>query len=406
MKKLLLKILIIVLTVFITVNIIKWMSASVKTEIAMSGILEKAYTYEGIIIRDEHSVNSKSRGVLETKVGEGELVKRNKHIGSVYYGDMDNETQKKLASINQRINEINSSRSAGEIYSNDIYKIEAGITSKVNDIINAGISRNMETTASLKNEIDALIDKKKSINGETETKDGILEDLYKQKAEIEGKYNATKEDLFSPSAGMFSTKVDGYEGVLNPSIVKNMTVEDYRTLKKTKPENAENAENLSAICKIVNSFEWSVLILANYDLMDHIKLGKEVYIRFENQPDILAYVSYISPQDGGKYVIGITSSYSSDYAMNNRFAKLELITEKYTGLKVPLSAVRVEKDGAKGVYTVNNSAMKFKKADVIYNDGKYAIIEQKNNKDNYLLLYDEVVTSDSKCYDGKRVDLH
>ena len=205
---------------------------------------------------------------------------------------------------------------------------------------------------------------------------------------------------------MFSTKVDGFENILNPSIIKNMTVEDYRALKKTKPENAENGENSSAICKIVNSFEWSVLILANYDLMDHIKLGKEVYIRFENQPDILAYISYISPQDGGKYVVGITSSYSSDFAMNSRFAKLELITEKYTGLKVPLSAVRVQKDGKKGVYTVNNSAMKFKSADVIYNDGKYAIIEQKNNKENYLLLYDEVVTSDGKHYDGKRVDLH
>ena len=92
MKKLLLKILIIVLTVFITVNIIKWVSASVKTEIAMNGTLEKAYTYEGIIIRDEHAVSAKSKGVLETKAGEGELVKRNRHIGSVYYGDMDNET--------------------------------------------------------------------------------------------------------------------------------------------------------------------------------------------------------------------------------------------------------------------------------------------------------------------------
>ncbi len=406
MKKLLLKILFAVLAIFITVNIIKWISASVKTEIAMSGTLEKAYTYEGIIVRDEQAVKSKSKGVLETKVAEGELVKKNKHIGSVYYGDMDSETQKKLASINQRINEITASRSAGEMYSNDIYKIESGINSKVNDLISAANSKDMEMITSLKGEIDALIDKKKAINGETETTDNILESLMAEKAEIESKYNAAKEDLFSTDSGRFSTKVDGFESILTPETIKNMTVEDYRAIKKTKPDEKEDKQDSGdAICKVVNSFEWSVMILASYDLMDHIKLGKEVYIRFENQPDILAYVSYISQQDGGKYVVGITSSYSSDYAMNSRFVKLELITEKYTGLKVPLSSIRVQSDGKKGVFTVNNSVMKFKNADVIYNDGKYAIIEQKNNKDNYLLLYDEVIISDGKCYDGKRVDL-
>ncbi len=406
MKKLLLRLLFVALAVFITVNIIKWISASVKTEIAMSGTLEKAYTYEGIIVRDEKTIKSQSKGILETKVSEGELVKKNKHIGSVYYGDMDSETQKKLALINQRINEITASRTQGELYANDIYKIESGINSKINDIVSASHNKNMEMISSIKNEIDALIDKKKSINGETETTDSILEDLTSQKAEIERKYNAAKEDLYTTEAGKFSTKVDGFEDILTLDSIKNMTVEDFRTIKKSKPQDKDgkDADTTSAICKVVNSFEWSVAILANYDLMDHIELGKEVYIRFENQPDILAYVSYISNQESGKYVVGITSSYSSDYAMGNRFVKLELITEKYSGLKVPLEAVRVHSDGRKGVYTVNNSMMKFKNAEVAYNDGKYAIIKQKNNADNYLLLYDEVIISSGKCYDGKRVD--
>ena len=84
---------------------------------------------------------------------------------------------------------------------------------------------------------------------------------------------------------------------------------------------------------------------------------------------------------------------------SQRKGKVRVIKNTYKGLKVPMSAVRV-KDGVTGVYTVNERVMKFKKADVLYNDGKYAILQADTTNSGGLILYDEIVTEADEFADG------
>ena len=391
MKKVLWKFVFAILAVFIAVNIFKWANSSYKTEIAMSGTLEKSFALDGIVVRDEEYVSTKSKGVLEAKTAEGEIVKNGKMVGNIYYGDIDDETKKKLVVINQRIAEINSAQNLNDSYTNDIHKIESNIASKVNDLTMAAVSKDVSRVAALKTDINILLDKKSTVSGSKSDAQTTLEDLQAQKKQIESMYDAAKDDLYAPMPGRFSTLIDGYEKIITPKAVKKITVDEYNELKKAKPDDSEKSS--AAVCKIINNFEWQIVTVASDSLVSKLKEGSEVYIRFENQPDAQAYVSYISPQDNGRYVVCITSSAQSDYAMENRFVKFEIITAKYSGIKVPVDAVRVIKN-QKGVYTVSGGVKKFKQADIIYSNSKYAIISEQNNKANYLRLYDEVIVSD------------
>ena len=103
MKKGIIRLITIVFVVFILYNCIGLLRPSVKTQMAHMGTMEKSFALEGIIARDETVIRSDENGVLESKVKENELVKRNKVVATVYKGDIDEESQKKLTEINRRI---------------------------------------------------------------------------------------------------------------------------------------------------------------------------------------------------------------------------------------------------------------------------------------------------------------
>ena len=72
----------------------------------------------------------------------------------------------------------------------------------------------------------------------------------------------------------------------------------------------------------------------------------------------------------------------------------------YSGLKVFKDAVKVENDKT-GVYIVqNDGTAKFKEAEVLASDEGYAVVKEDNQKENALLLYDEVLITKNPVKDG------
>jgi len=118
----------------------------------------------------------------------------------------------------------------------------------------------------------------------------------------------------------------------------------------------------------------------------------------------VATVTYISTPKNGKYVLTATSDVSCDWARDVRVATIDLVKKKYSGLKVPISAIHV-KDKNTGVYTVVDGIVRFKKVKILYKNNKYAIVEENNTASGGLLLYDEVITSSSRgLKDGTRIN--
>ena len=77
--------------------------------------------------------------------------------------------------------------------------------------------------------------------------------------------------------------------------------------------------------------------------------------------------------------------------MKNRFMNVTVVKESYTGLEIPISAIRV-KNGKTGVYVKADSTTKFRETEIIYKDDKIAIVKLETTAigSNSLLLYDEV----------------
>ena len=397
------KVIIAILILFLIYNLIIMFTPDIKSELAVSGTMEKTFSLNGIIIRDEVVMKSDTPGVLESKVKEQEMVKKNKVVASVYKGEIDDETQHKLAEINRRINEISTQLATDTHLSNDAYRLEESITSKVNDIIMASNSRDAEKVASLKDNLTALALKRVSAQSQAEAT-GLLAELKTEKQQLESTFNASKTDILSPAQGIYSTNIDGYEQLLSTTKAQSMTVADYQIARKSKPTE-DDIKASGVVCKIIDNYKWNLAAVVNDNTASELEAGKRVYIRFpHDNVDLAATVEYISPESSNKYVVVLSSTENSSFVLTHRFVDFDLICEKYTGIKVPVKALTVNSEGATGVYVLENSAMHFKKADVLFKDGKNAIIYMDNTIADYLFLYDNVITHAKEYAEGKKID--
>ena len=102
-------------------------------------------------------------------------------------------------------------------------------------------------------------------------------------------------------------------------------------------------------------------------------------------------------------MVAFVTTKNNEYALSNRFVEFDVICDRYTGIKIPVSTISVKDNGTTGVYVVSSSILKFKEVNVLFKNSKYAIVEQNNMKDNYLLLYDEIVTHCKEYTEGKKV---
>lgn len=375
----------------------------IKLEMVQHGEMEKSYTFDAIIIRDETLINAEKTGILESMVKDNEMVRRNKHVASIYESEISEEAKTELAAINARIEEITKAKDETSSLAVGGFRVESAMDMLVSDITSAAEKGDMEKIVYAHNELNLLNDKKNAMENGLEHTDEMLNKLREERAQYEKQLGNSKQDLYSPVAGIYSTHIDGFEELITDSAIGEMTPYDFESIYKLKNSD-KTTEGTGAVCKIIDNSDWSVAFLASEKEIAKLREGSSVYVRTKNSAkDSRGKISYISTPVNGNYLVTVTSDVSCDWAMNERFVTIDLIRNKYKGLKVPVKALRVA-DNETGVYTVVDSIVHFKEVKVLYKDSNYAIVEEDNTSQGGLLLYDEVIVSGGRnLKEGDRI---
>ncbi|MBE7052080.1 MAG: hypothetical protein E7395_05870 [Ruminococcaceae bacterium] len=393
MKKNIFKIaLVIALVFFIIYNLISLSTSSQNTVVAQLETLEITYDFDGIVSRSEEYVklDMEENGVLDLSVAENEMVKKGKMIAVYYDSSIDETKRKKLAEINKKINEINSSPTSGGSANDTPEKLDDEIDKKINQIVSVAQSANMTEITTLREDINLLLGRKQALENEEIIATDTLESLRLEKLRLEKEYGGNKKEITAPLHGIFSTRVDGYETILTPEMAVSMTVSDFETARD-KDVSSHDAANKGVVCKIIDNSKWWLSVLADEAGAKAFKVGESTKLRFAGEnKDISATVEYISQAQDGKYIITFSSNAHSEYMLTSRLVSVTAIKSTYSGLKVPLEAIRV-KDGNPGVYVRTENTVKYRNIDVLYKNDEIAIVRVDNTKAGSLLLYDEII---------------
>lgn len=386
------------LIVFLGINIYAAVKTPVTTQLVISGELENAISTEGYVIRNELLVNAPANGTLSCLVKEGERVSKGGKIASVYVGNADEETQVRLNRVMERLSDYGGSSDAVNFSSEDINAAEVQINHQIDDMITSMQTKNMTSAEKNKEELYKLMDRYKNAEGQT-----TYSQLLQEKQELESSLQSVRKDIYAPEAGVFSSKLDGYENFFDIKDLSKITPSKLEEADKYTVNSNTKIEQGKPVVKIFDNYNWYYSADVDKTFAKDLKIGDYIELRFSDISKTLlpATVASINTDDSGKVSLVISCRYYEDSIYRLRKTSAEIVLGTYKGLKIPKSAIRVQEDGETGVYVLKDNIVDYKKVNVIYAGTNYVIVKENNIDHDNVTLYDEVIVSGRNLQDGQ-----
>ncbi len=359
----------------------------------------KLYSEEsrvGYVIRNEVVVqgNNYKNGIEQIK-SEGEKAAKNEVIFR-YYSKNEENLKSQIAELDAKIQETMAKQT--DSYLPDIKLIEGQIDKEIEKINKiTDISKITE----YEKQITQLIEKKAKIVGEKSPSGSYIEQLNKQRAQLEKELNEGAETIKAPKSGILSYKVDGLENVLTP---ENFSALNKEYLENLNLKTGKLIATSDEAGKIIDNFEAYIATISNTGESKQAKVGDKIKIRLSNNVEINAEIVYTAQENEEETLLILKINKEIEELLNYRKISFDLIWWSYTGLRVPNQSI-VEENNLH--YVIRNRAGYLSKilVNVEKQNDKYAIIsnytsdelkelgytsQQITNMRN-ISIYDEIV---------------
>ena len=415
--KLLMAFLLLTVLFYFGINLAAYFSDPFSTTVAYSYTNNHAVTVSGYVVREEVPLSGGGELVYFSR-GEGERVSKGGSVALIY------DSQ-------QALNDANTVRNLEEQLSQLYYarSLAAGVhsTTSLDKEVNAALAA--FHTARSRGNLGALTDAAGDLRSSvlrysyaysgTEGLESSIAAMESRIAELTASVSGATVAVRASDSGLFSSLVDGYEGVLTPDTLKTMTPQDYRTIT---PAAAEG------MGKLVYGSTWYYVTLLREADAKGLETGDDVTLRFQTglDRDLTLTVDRISEAEGGQVLVVLSSRENLNLITLLRRQNAQLIFESYTGLRVPRSAVRIvwetvkdeqgepvlNADGTEkktqvyGVYTRWGNSARFKKVEILWQEDEYMLVRslQEGDVARRLRAGDEVITAAEELYDGKVIE--
>ncbi len=372
-------------------------STGVETTAAVRITAKDSIPGNGWFFRDEITITENKNGAVKHTVFSGERVQHDAVLANVYSTVEALELSRELEPLEKQISLLDSAmQSAGD--GSDAAKLDQQITIFLQQMaaqIKSG------SGASLTSSVDSL----RSLALKREAGNLKPEDLESEKKALSEQLKSLNQQvlgqtakLSSPASGYFSEVVDGYESVLRPEILTDLTVAKLNALIKKKDTKAES----QSLGKIIQGFSWYLAVETSEQDASRVKEGQTLNVDF-TQASLEAPVTVYSiskDRDKGKAVIVLEGSVFNSEMVSMREQPVELVLGSYTGLKVPKTAVHIEEytDGEDQkvrtvVSVLSGSLVKTKNitGGIIYEAEDYYVVRQSATDVNGLVVQDQIV---------------
>lgn len=348
---------------------------------------------QAVIIRKEYPVKVSSAGFFQNSVQDGSRVYKGQTLGGYYTGSYDKDIANKLTLINTKLREETLSQTVGEAMINDTITIDNRITECTLQISALAADGNQGEINKIRNRIDELLERKNKIEtGMNTGNENTVEALTAQKNELEAKLGSSKQDLFAPEAGIIIINADGYEETLSADKLNAVSQQQLEEIINKNASETEETVYPYPVCKIVDNSKWILAIVCDENKISPLRDRKYVDVRLKNEGAQIeeCRIEEIRSGENGKALLFVSGTHEMYNLMNSRTTSVEVLIEKYEGLKVPSEAVKNGKSGA-AVYVRTSEGIVPKNVEVLYENDEMCIIKEDNNAEGGLRLYDEVV---------------
>ena len=230
-----------------------------------------------------------------------------------------------------------------------------------------------------------------------------LQSLKSQRSALYKQSSGATTRITADRSGVFSSLVDGYESLLTPETVFQLTPSSLAAMM-----DSQSADE-GAVGKLITSDRW-------YFAASLPNEGGTALLRFTGDfsQDVDMQVEQVGPTEGEVTLVVFSSDRYLARTTLLRHQTAELIFESFSGLRVPKEAVRMIKSTQKdeetgeerevsklGVYVLVAGRAEFKGIQVVTEGGDYYVVKPTSTSSDALRAGDEVITQAIGLFDGQ-----
>ena len=354
------------------------------------------YYASGFVVREEELLYSQY-GTTVLNCAEGAHVAANDTVATGYRSEDAKTRQTRIDELSGQIEQLQYAWSAvSSVY--DQAALDADIAGDLAQLSRYLALRDMNSVSDLSPELKGQILRRTGSDSDSGSLQARISTLQAELETLEAQSAGDTSAILAGKAGTFSAAVDGYESVLTPERLMEMTVAEFESVQ---PDETD----ANAIGRLVTSATWYYACVVPASELSGVEEGDRATLTFARdyyQP-VTMRVARLGGNEAGSRLLVL----SSDRALQNvtllRQQSAEIVFTSYSGLRVPKSAVRVE-NGQTGVYILEGTLAKWKPITILHDTGESYVVTLDTSSTNNLWPGDELIINAKNLYDGKVVN--
>ena len=391
---------------------LQYLGDPLTTTLAYNYQVEEGMDLSGYVVRREQVLADETSGLLRLQRSEGEKVGAGGTVALVYADQASLDRQREIDELSGRIEQLQFAQEAS-IGSEVSLKLDAQIMRSLLDYRAELAAGRLDNAEEHKTELKSLVLKRDYTYSDTEDLSGQIAELQSQLKELKAQAASSVRAVKAPVSGVYSAVVDGYETVLTPGLLADMTPSQLNAVQADETLTSQTG-------KLILGDSWYYAVTMSADQAKALRdSGGTMTLRFAKgvEQDQTVTLYAVGPEEQGRVVVTFRGEYNMAQVTLLRRQSAQLIWRTVAGIRVPNEALRaantkVDQEGNRttaeglGVYCVVGMEARFKPVEVGYSGDGFVLGRSTAAADQESLRLrpgDEIIISAKDLYDVKVV---
>ena len=389
-----------------------YLSDPLTTTLAYNYQVEEGTDLSGYVVREERVLADDAGGLLRLQRSEGERVSAGGTVALVYADQTSLDRQQEIDELTGRIDQLQFAQEAS-VGSEVLLKLDAQIMRSLLAYRSELAAGRLDNAEEHETELRSLVLKRDYTNSDSEDLSGQIAELQGRLKELKAQAASSVRRVTAPVSGLYSAVVDGYETVLTPDALADMTPSQLNTVKADETVASQTGKLILGDC-------WYYAVTMSAEQTEALRdAGGSMTLRFAKgvEQDQTVTLYAVGPEEQGRVVVTFRGEYNLAQLTLLRRQSAQLIRRTVAGIRVPNEALRaastkVDQEGNRttaeglGVYCVVGMEARFKPVEVVYSGDGFVLVRSaaaSYQKSLRLRPGDEIIISAKDLYDGKVV---
>ena len=391
---------------------LQYLGDPLTTTLAYNYQVEEGMDLSGYVVRREQVLADEASGLLRLQRSEGEKVGAGGTVALVYADQASLDRQREIDELSGRIEQLQFAQEAS-LGSEVSLKLDAQIMRSLLDYRAELAAGRLDNAEEHETELKSLVLKRDYTYSDTEDLSGQIAELQSQLKELKAQAASSVRAVKAPVSGVYSAVVDGYETVLTPGLLADMTPSQLNAVQADETLTSQTG-------KLILGDSWYYAVTMSADQAKALRDSSgTMTLRFAKgvEQDQTVTLYAVGPEEQGRVVVTFRGAYNMAQVTLLRRQSAQLIWRTVAGIRVPNEALRaantkVDQEGNRttaeglGVYCVVGMEARFKPVEVVYSGDGFVLVRSTAASDQESLRLrpgDEIIISAKDLYDGKVV---